>query len=131
MRPRLAARAAHLLLDDEERILQRHSSIRSVFEFKIRAAARLAAATAARHPRWKRARASAARSSVGTGYRARPGASPEEWCARWNPRSRELHGCATSPTPSSPVACGGSARTDGVREGANSLVTTPPATALP
>lgn len=77
--------ATHLLLDDKERVLQRHSSIRSVFEFKAWAAACLAA-TAARHPRWKRARASAARSSVGRDSRARPEVPFEERRARWGLR---------------------------------------------
>lgn len=56
----------HLLFDDKERVLQRHSS---VFEFKAWAAACLAA-TLARHPRWKRDRAPAARSSVRIKFRS-------------------------------------------------------------
>lgn len=92
--------AVHLLLDDKEWILQRHSFIRSVFEFKVWVAACLAA-TAARHPRRhpKRVRASTARSSVERNFERNRWFS-EEWCAELSIVGAAGRAAIPSPSPS-------------------------------
>lgn len=106
---------AHLLLDDKERILQRHSSIRSVFEFKTWAA------TAARHPRWKRVRASTARSSV---ERPRRSVVAPRNCASVRlVVARAVD--AQQPRLRRPLVCSRSAWTDGVVKTRNLARETP------